>query len=44
MNLMLETMHTELRRCMQLTGCRTIKDITKACLARFNADGVLKRL
>ena len=41
---MLEIMHVELRRCMQLTGCRTVKDITKACLARINADGVLKRL
>lgn len=41
---MLETMHSEFRRCMQLTGCRTVKDISKASLARINADGVLKRL
>lgn len=41
---MLETMHNEFRRCMQLTGCKTIEDITKACLARINADGMPKRL
>ena len=41
---MLETMHAELRQCMQLTGCRTIKDITKACLAKVSADGTLRRL
>ena len=39
---MLNTMHDELRRCMQLTGCRTVKDITKASLGRVNADGLLK--
>lgn len=43
-DLMLEIMHNEFRRCMQLTGCRTVKDITKACLAKINADGMLKRL
>ena len=43
-DVMLEIMHNEFRRCMQLTGCRTVKDINKACLARINADGTLKRL
>ncbi|KAM0803732.1 (S)-2-hydroxy-acid oxidase [Usnea florida] len=43
-HLMLEIMHNEFRRCMQLTGCKTVKDISKACLARVNADGILKRL
>ena len=41
---MLETMHKDFRRCMQLTGCRTIGDITKASLARIDSDGRLKRL
>ncbi len=41
---MLETMHNEFRRCMQLAGCKAVKDITKACLARINADEILKRL
>lgn len=41
---MLETLHKEFQRCMQLTGCRTVKDITKASLSRRNADGVMKRL
>ncbi|KAK4695188.1 (S)-2-hydroxy-acid oxidase, partial [Lecanoromycetidae sp. Uapishka_2] len=43
-SLMLETLHNEFKRCMQLTGCRTVKDITKASLSRRNADGVMKRL
>lgn len=42
--LMLETMRGEFRRCMQLTGCRTIAEITKASLARMGEDGVLRRL
>ena len=41
---MLQIMHDEFRRCMQLTGCVTVKDITKAALARINADGILKRI
>lgn len=44
MNLMLETLRNEFRRCMQLTGCNSVKDITRASLARINADGVLQRL
>ncbi|KAL2044762.1 hypothetical protein N7G274_002537 [Stereocaulon virgatum] len=43
-SLMLETMHNDFRRCMQLTGCQTIGDITKASLARIDSDGRLKRL
>jgi (S)-2-hydroxy-acid oxidase len=42
--LMLQTIHDEFRRCMQLTGCTSVKDITKNSLARIDADGVLKRL
>ena len=41
---MLEIMHDEFRRCMQLTGCRTVKDITTASLARIDADGVPRRM
>ena len=41
---MLEIMHDEFRRCMQLTGCKTVKDITKAALGRIDADGFLRRL
>jgi len=43
-NLMLDILHNEFRRCMQLMGCNSVKDISKASLARMNADGVLKRL
>ena len=39
---MLETMGNEFRRCMQLTGCRRVGDITKARLGRVDADGMLK--
>ncbi|GAB7349101.1 hypothetical protein MBLNU459_g8051t1 [Dothideomycetes sp. NU459] len=41
---MLETYHNEFKRCMQLTGCRTIKDITKASLGLVRSDGPLARL
>ena len=44
MNRMLKIMGDEFRRCMQLTGCVTVKDITKASLARMSSDGVLRRL
>ena len=43
-DLMLKTMHNEFRRCMQLTGCNTVKDITKASLARIDSHGRPKRL
>lgn len=42
--LMLETLRAEFKRCMQLTGCKTIKDITKASLGIVRADGPLARL
>jgi (S)-2-hydroxy-acid oxidase len=42
--LMLQTIHDEFRRCMQLTGCTSVKNITKDSLARIDADGMLKRL
>lgn len=42
--LMLETLHTDFRRCMQLTGCNSISDITKACLGVQRPDGPLARL
>ena len=41
---MLDLLHTEFKRCMQLAGCRTIKDITKASLGRVRSDGPLARL
>lgn len=42
--LMLETLHTEFKRCMQLTGCTRVEDITKASLGVVRADGPLARL
>ncbi len=42
--LMLQTIHDEFRRCMQLCGCTSVKDITKASLARIDRDGMLKSL
>ena len=44
MKLMLDIMHDEFRRCMQLTGCRTVVDITKASLAKLKSDRFLARL
>ena len=41
---MLETFYNEFRRCMQLTGCKSVKDITKACLGVVRLDGPLSRL
>jgi (S)-2-hydroxy-acid oxidase len=41
---MLEMLETEFRRCMQLTGCTRVEDITKACLGVVRADGPLARL
>lgn len=41
--LMLQTIHDEFRRCMQLTGCTSVKEITNNSLARIDADGMLKR-
>src|SRR5271168_5138983 len=41
---MLQVMYDDFKRCMQLCGCNSIKDISKSCLARIGADGLLKRL
>ncbi|KAK4552922.1 hypothetical protein LTR86_010054 [Recurvomyces mirabilis] len=43
-DLMLETFYNEFKRCMQLTGCNSVKDITKACLGVVRPDGPLARL
>ena len=43
-DLMLETFYNEFKRCMQLTGCNSVKDITKACLGVVRSDGPLARL
>lgn len=42
--LMLETYRLEFKRCMQLCGCNSVKDITKACLGVVRRDGPLARL
>ena len=42
--LMLETFYLEFKRCMQLCGCNSIKDINKACLGVVRSDGPLARL
>jgi (S)-2-hydroxy-acid oxidase len=41
---MLDIMREEFKRCMQLTGCRTVADITKASLGIAKLDGPLARL
>lgn len=41
---MLDTFHTEFKRCMQLAGCNSIKDINKSCLGVVRSDGPLARL
>ncbi|KAI3475155.1 hypothetical protein L1887_63469 [Cichorium endivia] len=41
--LMLETLYNEFKRCMQLTGCNSVKDITRACLGVPRPDGPLAR-
>jgi (S)-2-hydroxy-acid oxidase len=40
----LQVLRDEFRRCMALCGCVSVKDIGKHCLARLTADGVLARL
>ncbi|KAK6430060.1 hypothetical protein LTR95_013788 [Oleoguttula sp. CCFEE 5521] len=42
--IMLETLRIEFKRCMQLTGFNSVKDITKACLGVYRVDGPLARL
>lgn len=41
---MLDTLYNEFKRCMQLTGCNNVKDITKACLGVYKSDGPLAKL
>ena len=41
---MLDILYEEFKRCMQLTGCVTVKDITRDRLALVRADGRLSRL
>lgn len=41
---MLQILLDEFKRCMQLTGCKTISDISPASLAVVRADGPLARL
>ena len=41
---MLDTYFNEFKRCMQLTGCNSVQDITKACLGVIRRDGPLARL
>jgi len=43
-DLMLDIYYNEFKRCMQLTGCNSVKDITKACLGVVRPDGPLARL
>lgn len=43
-DMMLETLHSEFKRCMQLCGCKSVKDITKAALGVIRSDGPLARL
>lgn len=43
-DLMLNIMREEFKRCMQLTGCKTIADISKASLGIARIDGPLARL
>lgn len=40
----LDILYQEFKHCMQLTGCSTILDISKASLAIVRADGPLTRL
>ncbi|KAF2773480.1 glycolate oxidase [Teratosphaeria nubilosa] len=40
----LATFYNEFKRCMQLTGCVSVKDITKACVGVVRSDGPLARL
>ena len=42
--LMLETFRLEFKRCMQLCGCKSVKDITKACIGVVKRNGPLARL
>jgi (S)-2-hydroxy-acid oxidase len=41
---MLDILYDEFMRCMQLTGCVSVKDITRAKLALVQANGLLSKL
>ena len=41
---MLDVLYTDFRRCMQLTGCNSIADISKSSLGIARKDGPLARL
>ena len=41
---MLKIMYEEFKRCMQLTGCNSVSDISPASLGGVRADGPLARL
>ena len=41
---MLRILYEDFKRCMQLSGCNKISDITKTCLARVSVNGPLERL
>ncbi|GME44883.1 2-hydroxy-acid oxidase [Neofusicoccum parvum] len=41
---MLSILYDDFKRCMQLTGCSSVADITKDCLGVVRADGPLARL
>lgn len=41
---MLDILEREFKMCMQLMGCKTIKDIRKSCLGTINAKGRLEKL
>lgn len=40
----LRILHDEFRRCMMLTGCKSVADISKAKIGIARADGPLARL
>jgi len=39
-----EILYDEFRRCMMLTGCKSVSDISKACIGIARVDGPLARL
>jgi (S)-2-hydroxy-acid oxidase len=41
---MLKILFEDFKRCMQLTGCRSISEISLASVAMVNANGPLARL
>ena len=42
--LMLKLLFDDFKRCMQLTGCKSVSDISPAALAVARQDGPLARL